>query len=682
MLFIDVETSGLNPRLDKLHGLGVLDTETGESGYFTLPLPSHIAAKLQNPQVVKVGHNVGFDLKFLSLNGYKIGGVWEDSRIMAHLLDENNSTGLKELVSKHFGDEFLVDKRELDRVLREADCTHVGQLCAKDLADERRPYTAVIGKYCLEDIRNTKQLFDLLSKKLEELHVKIKARWPYQKTPKDIYHDECMPFERVRVAMELAGLDVDLTKIETARTELLAEQAGVVQKLEPLIAPHKPSIEAHFSQRTLEKKLEKLKTEPGKERLRAETHRWHEPFSWTKPQHVLRLLSTELAVPKDLFLKTDKGQLALHEESVSNMQEKLPHSHPAQTVLTQYTEYKRVAKLLNTYVGTEPGEGISKDLIGGKVFPQYTPYIVTGRLGCSEPNVQNLPRNTSIRGFFVPPPGHVFLHFDASQVELRIAAHLSGDPELVDAYNEGRDLHRQTASSMYGVVQELVDAEQRQDGKTLNFLLIFDGSPRRIQSEFKVKLGKEFSEEECRAFKEAFFARYAVYKAYLQSQLEKMQRTKVVFTETGRMRRLPDLVYGEYINYRRQEFKGPKMLYAELVKEAAIRKLEPTDKVIFELASKKFSHAKKQGYNLPVQGLGASIMKRGAIALRKAGYRVACTVHDSFDVPVAIKNYIDDMKKIETILNNCYTLKIPLVWEGKVLTSLNEKDLFEPEKKP
>src|SRR5690606_4119754 len=127
-------------------------------------------------------------------------------------------------------------------------------------------------------------------------------------------------------------------------------------------------------------------------------------------------------------------------------------------------------------------------------------------------------------------------------------------------------------------------------------------------------LGKEFSVAQCQDFKDAFFSRYSVYKSYLQTQLERMRRVKVVFTETGRMRRLPDLVYGDYINYRYKEFKGPKVLFNELVKEAHIRNLEPNDDVIFELASKKYSHAKKQGYNTPVQGLGASIMKRGAIA--------------------------------------------------------------------
>lgn len=984
MIFLDIETTGLDPKRDALHGIGLLSESRSE--YFRVggeeTIPGTVASLLANKDIPIIGHNVlDFDIPFLEAKGFTIKGKIFDTRHMAYLLDENNSSGLKELTVRYFGSEFLSNKGELDAILRETGCSHVGHLAAKDLLDPARPYQDIISKYCLEDLANTKQLFLLLKKKLDELDAKVKRVWPGRASPKDIFLKETVPFEDAKRRMQKQGLLVDRAKVESARQSLGEELAGLLESLREECSAQQESVAKYFSELTLEKKLAGLKTEAGKERLKSEPHRWTTEFSWTKAGHVLRLLTEEYGINDKLFLRTEKGGLALHKEGISHLLEHLELSNPAYPVIEKYSQLKRLSKLITTYVGTEEGGGISDfiDESTGRVYPKYGSFQVTGRLSASEPNClsmdtevltrlgwktgyeitledhvaafdpqtqqivwqrptatylsevgpkqlvsvknqhidfigtrdhrclfqhrktgvykvlpaaefqedykvlhgamaegsfeldqnwlrflvavqadgsirkdcdvidfvfskerkvlrllttlkplgadykiaqkdktktrvtvygirqrvlnvlgedkifplqflqlssrarevfleelfywdgsytrkqnystnskrnidivqaiaalhgwrahsrkyrsksstvdnyqldfvrrsyslttnvrtahykettrvwclevptsfflvrrgsdtlitgncQNLPRVSPVKGFFVPPPGHVFLHFDASQIELRVAAHLSGDKEMIAAYNEGRDLHIQTAEAFFDEVVTK-DSELRQVGKESNFLLIFKGSPNRLQTTLKVKAGKDYSLEQCRAFRDAYFERYPQYAAYLKDQLEFMKRYGVVFTETGRMRRLPDIGIGKYLNYKHREFKAPKEMLMEIKEYIHRNRIgEINNETIFNTASIRYSHATKQGFNFPIQGLAASIMKRGIIALDQAGYTVVTTVHDSVDVCVKKEVAIEAMKECERILSNCYRLKVPLIWEGKILCSLSESD--------
>jgi DNA polymerase I-like protein with 3'-5' exonuclease and polymerase domains len=310
-----------------------------------------------------------------------------------------------------------------------------------------------------------------------------------------------------------------------------------------------------------------------------------------------------------------------------------------------------------------------------RVFPEYSPFPVTGRLSLSNPGLQQLPRQGGLRRLFVPPPGHVFLHADASQIELRIAAHLSRDPALVEAYQEGRDVHKQTAAAMFGVSLDKVTPEQRQAAKSANFLLIYDGGPQRLSQQIKEQTGLSFSVDECRQFRAAFFDRYRTYRAYLDQQKANMKRYLAVISEAGRVRRLPDLIYGQYLTWEYDPetnkqvpyFKGPAALVDKL--KAELFKYRDRCKTYHEVASLKFSHALKQGYNFPVQSLGATITKHAIMRLQRAGFNVICTVHDSVDV---VERDDSRLAKFTAILNNAYKLRIPLVWDSKVMRSMDE----------
>jgi DNA polymerase I-like protein with 3'-5' exonuclease and polymerase domains len=685
MMFIDIECTGTNPKKDALHGIGLLTQSRSE--YFRVggeeTIPGTIASLLANKDIPKVGHNIlDFDIPFLEAKGFRIEGKIFDTRHMAYLIDENNSSGLKELTVRYFGSEFLANKGELDKVLAETGCGHVGHLAAKDLLDPARPYSALIGKYCIEDLKNTKQLFELLKKKLDELHDKTVRVFGPRATPKTLFLQETIPFEDAKRKMQARGLHVDKERIAKARVQLGQECAQLTESLLDKSGPEQANVAAYFSEVTLEKKLALLKTEAGKERLKSEPQRWSIPFSWTKSGHVLRLLTTEFKINDKLFLRTEKDGLALHKEGIAHLLEHLELKHPAYPVIERYAQLKKLTKLISTYVGTEEGGGMSDyiDESTGKIFPKYGSFQVTGRLSSSEPNAQNLPRNSPVKGFFVPPPGHVFLHFDASQIELRVAAHLSGDQEMIEAYEEQRDLHIQTAEAFF---QQRVtkDSELRQVGKESNFLMIFKGSPTRLQTTLKVKAGKDYSLDQCKDFRDAFFRRYPQYDAYLKSQLDFMKRYGVVLTETGRMRRLPDIKLGEYINYRNRTFKAPPEVRKEIVEYIHKNRLgEVSPELIFDTASIRYSHATKQGYNFPIQGLAASIIKRAIIKLEKAGYSVVTTVHDSVDIAVPENRARTALEHCNSILSNCYKLRVPLVWEGKILRSLSESDKYEEKK--
>lgn len=682
MIFLDCETTGLDPKKDRLHGIGLLTQSRAE--YFCVE-PEHdvqLLSLLANKDIPKIGHNIlDFDIPFLEAKGFQVAGKVFDTRHMAYLLDENNSSGLKELTERYFGTEFLVNKSELDKVLAETGCAHVGHLAAKDLLDVQRPYMNLIAKYCIEDLKNTKQLFELLKKKLDELDQKVTRVFGPRATPKTLFLQETVPFEEAKRRMQARGLLINKARIAEARVSLQAELQTLQKRLYGLSAKEQATVEQYFSNRTLEKKLEKLKTEEGKQRLISEPARWAAHFSWTKAGHVRHLFTEGFGLNEALFQRTDKGELALDKDGIAQLLETVPTDHPAYAVLAGYVEYKKLAKIISTYVGTEEGGGIADfiDETTGKVFPTYGSFQVTGRLSCSSPNVQQLPRVSAVKSFFVPDPGHVFLHFDASQIELRVAAHLSGDQEMIESYWENRDLHIQTAEAFFGG-KITKDMEERQVGKESNFLLIFKGSPTRLQTTLKLKAGKNYSVEECAAFRDAFFERYPQYAAYLQQQLEFMKRYGVVFTETGRMRRLPDIKLGQYINYKHRELRNlPQEIRAEVVRYIHANKLgDATKDLIFSTVSKRYSHATKQGFNFPIQGLAASIIKRAIIHLERAGYKVVTTVHDSVDILVPVASAASELQRCKSILESCYTLKVPLVFEGKILRSLSEADKYEP----
>ena len=288
-------------------------------------------------------------------------------------------------------------------------------------------------------------------------------------------------------------------------------------------------------------------------------------------------------------------------------------------------EFRAVKKLLSTYIDPLPALISPAD---GKVHTTFTQALTaTGRLSSLKPNLQNIPirteRGMKIREAFVPsdPDGWI-VSADYSQIELRLMAHLSGDPHLVEGFAHGADVHRATAARIFHVAPEDVTAEQRRHAKVANFGIIYGISAFGLSQRMGIGRG------EAKAFIEAYFRSYPGVKAYMERVIAEAREKGYVETLFGRKRFLPDITS----------------------KNAVARGL-----------------AERNAINAPIQGGAADIIKLAMIAVsrrleaEKLRSRMVLQVHDElvFDVVPDERDRIVEIVKQE--MEGVCTLKVPLI---------------------
>ncbi len=200
-------------------------------------------------------------------------------------------------------------------------------------------------------------------------------------------------------------------------------------------------------------------------------------------------------------------------------------------------EYRELQKLRSTYVDVLP-QKVHRST--GRIHTSFNQIgAATGRLSSSEPNLQNIPvrspRGEEIRKGFVPEPAWKFVVADYSQIELRLMAHLSGDPAFVEAFRKGEDIHRQTASLIFGVALGAVTSEMRARAKTINFGTIYG------QGAFALSKQLAIPQEEAKAFIAEYFQRFAGVRKFLDRQVELAREKGYVETLFGRRRYIPEI---------------------------------------------------------------------------------------------------------------------------------------------
>jgi DNA polymerase-1 len=215
--------------------------------------------------------------------------------------------------------------------------------------------------------------------------------------------------------------------------------------------------------------------------------------------------------------------------------EKLEGEHP---IVGAVLEYREVSKLRSTYAETLP-ELIRPDT--GRVHTTYSQVIAaTGRLSSVNPNLQNIPIRSElgrkIRACFVAAPGKVFLCADYSQIELRMLAHLSGDPALREAYQQNLDIHARTAAALYGVPEDAVTSEMRRAAKVVNFGVLYGMGAHRLAGQLKI------SYAEAKKFIDNYFATYSRVDAYITETVTEGRARGYVETISGRRRYIPELL--------------------------------------------------------------------------------------------------------------------------------------------
>ncbi len=305
-----------------------------------------------------------------------------------------------------------------------------------------------------------------------------------------LFRDLEMPLTRLLAEMERAGVRIDAAFLATLSAAWETELARLTAEIHAL-AGRDFNIN---SPRQLEKVLfEDLKLRPGRRTQKT------------------RSFSTGMEVLEDLA------------ES---------HELPRRIL-----EYRSLQKLKSTYVDALP---LLVNPETGRVHTSFNQTVAaTGRLSSSDPNLQNIPIRTElgrqIRRAFVPADGCLLLSADYSQIELRVLAHLCGDPALVRAFRNSEDIHRRTAAEIFGVLPELVSDEMRRRAKAVNFGILYGMGPQRLAREQEMPL------KEAEAFIEQYFLRFPKVKEYIDGTIAAAESTGKVRTLFHRVRYFPEL---------------------------------------------------------------------------------------------------------------------------------------------
>ncbi|WP_274572483.1 DNA polymerase I [Neisseria leonii] len=255
-----------------------------------------------------------------------------------------------------------------------------------------------------------------------------------------------------------------------------------------------------------------------------------QPFNLNSPKQLQEILFGKMGIPTKGLKKTASGGVSTNEAVL----EALAPDYPLPKIILQN---RSLAKLKSTYTDKLP-EMIDPQT--GRVHTTYAQAVaVTGRLASSNPNLQNIPIRTEegrrVRRAFIAPEGSVMVSADYSQIELRIMAHLSGDQTLLDAFQNGEDIHRRTAAEVFGVPPENVGSEQRRYAKTINFGLIYG------MGQYGLAKSLGIDNLSAKNFIDRYFARYPGVADYMQRTKEQAAAQGYVETLFGRRLYLPDI---------------------------------------------------------------------------------------------------------------------------------------------
>jgi DNA polymerase-1 len=314
--------------------------------------------------------------------------------------------------------------------------------------------------------------------------------------------------------------------------------------------------------------------------------------------------------------RTPSGALSTRSEVL----EELAGLHPFPARLL---EYRAHTKLKSTYFDTLPRVADARD---GRVHTRFDQTgAATGRLSSSDPNLQNIPMRTpqgrAIRRAFVAPAGALLVGADYSQIELRVMAHLAGDPQLIEAFTTGQDVHESTARRIFGVASGPLDPALRARAKVVNFGVMYGMGARSLSQQMGIGLA------EAQDFIAGYFQVYARVRQFLDRTVEEARSRGYVQTLLGRRRYLPELATG----------RGAARAFAE---RAAI--------------------------NTPIQGSAADLMKLAMIRVhrglmeRRPSARLLLQVHDELllECPVAEVAEVSELVRAE--MEGCFPLRVPL----------------------
>ncbi len=338
-------------------------------------------------------------------------------------------------------------------------------------------------------------------------------------------------------------------------------------------------------------------------------------FNINSPKQLGDVLFNKMLLPKPM--KYGKGKV------VSTAQDVLDELAEHHAVPALVLEYRQLAKLKSTYLDSLPQLTDAQ----GRVHTTFNQVgTATGRLSSTNPNLQNIPVRTAlgreIRAAFIPAPGNVLMSADYSQIELRLMAHFSQDPLLLDAYRTGKDIHTLTASEVFGVDPATMDKETRARAKAVNFGIVYGISPFGLAAQLNI------DQKTAKQYIETYFDRYKGVQRFIEETLEMVRRDQSVRTYFGRIRPIPDI-----------QSRNPNMR----------------------------GFAERTAINTPLQGTAADLIKLAMLKIdqlireRKLKSQMTLQVHDEllFDVVPEETEELQELVKQE--MEHVAEFSIPIV---------------------
>ncbi|MBQ0058208.1 MAG: DNA polymerase I [Bacteroidales bacterium] len=597
---LDTETTSVNVIDAELVGISIA-IDNHQAWYVPVPANREEAVKvvdelkplLENEAVLKVAQNLKYDYSVLKRYGLEVAEPLFDTMIAHYLLQPeqpHNMDYLSEVYLKYrpIPTSDLIDtgKKKTRKPKAVVEDLFAMAEMEEDTADDSLPTTmrevAVekVCEYCCEDSDVTYQLYEKLSTELhDEAKNQMKAKSASLMTVERLFNEIEMPLVKVLADMELTGVRID--------TSALKESEEVLNK----------------ELKRLEERLSELAGHP---------------FNPLSPKVVATVLYDEQKMdPKS-------RQRSTAEDILQQLKIKVADEPVKVEIIDDILAYRGVKKLLGTYVEALPDEINSHT---GRIHTSFNQTVTaTGRLSSSNPNLQNIPirdeMGRELRKAFIADEGEVWFSADYSQIELRLMAHLSEDPNMVEAFVSGEDIHAATAAKVYHLPVSEVTKLQRTKAKTANFGIIYGISVFGLASRLNIP------RSEAKELIDGYFETYPRIKEYMDESIARAREAGSVETLFGRKRMLPDIYSAN----------------------ATVR-----------------GYAERNAINAPIQGTAADIIKIAMVRIarrikrEKLNAKLLIQVHDELNFSVS-ESELDRLEKLvlEEMSAAC-KLRVPLI---------------------
>ena len=502
-------------------------------------------------------------------------------------------------------------------------CKLVGHDLIKDIyalmyygmSDFDIAFDSAVAEYVIDPSRSS---YDIKTQVLENFHIQIESEEEFSKRTAQVDLLGDNKAEEMKFGLSFCKYVIELSKIQKSKID--KQNLGKVlydvelPLIKVLAAMEKDGFKVDKS--VLLSYGEKLSKEI--DYLTAAIYKAADmEFNINSPVQLGEVLFTKLELPSGK--KTKRGY-----STSADILEKLKDKHP---IVSDVLKYRTLTKLKSTYV-----DGLSTLIASdGRIRPHFQQTVAaTGRISCTEPNLQNIPiRNEYgrlLRKAFMPTDGNILVGADYSQIELRILAHLSGDEALLDAFNNNDDIHRATASRVFGIEYDKVTDIDRSRAKAVNFGVIYGMSGFGLSDELHISI------KEAESYIADYFDKHQAVKEYMDSQVEFCKTNGYTETIIGRRRYIKEINSSNFMT----------------------RKL-----------------GERLAMNSPIQGSAADVIKLAMISVHRAleennlKSKLILQIHDELIIDTAI----DEEEQVSKLLVDC--MQKAMVLKVKLISQLN-----------